>query len=432
MDQRLPQLYKEYGQYSNWRNIPSEIDGLKPVERRVLLSAYKIARTGFVKSRQVDSYTTGHYHPHGEVYGTVVQLVKQGFLIGQGNFGSNVGVEPVGAAASRYTECKLNPKMMELVFKYIKYVPTTETELQDIEPIYLPTMYPLCLLGTEYSQGIGFGYRTFLPCYTIRDLHQRLLWLLGIRKRKPIIAPLTDCTITSESDVVESLLTTGKAKIDVTGVLDIHTRSNKVILKSWPPGKRFETILNKFSDELGQNIIGFNDFSASETAIEFQILRDRNRDKLFSEFLAKLTDAVAGSISFENILIDKDNNVIIKSVDQMLLDTYKMFTNINEDMLKDEIRKLDENIDEYKILEMIKPLVAKYINSDIDTAIKNIAKDSKITEKVISGIIDKYKIKKLLTVVTDTTNLQKEKTVLQSNLKDINNYVLDQYSSQSL
>lgn len=432
MDQRLPNLYKEYGQYSNWRNIPSEIDGLKPVERRVLLSAYKIARTGFVKSRQVDSYTTGHYHPHGEVYGTVVQLVKQGFLIGQGNFGTNVGVEPVGAAASRYTECKLNPKMMELVFKYIKYVPFVDTELQDTEPLYLPTMYPLCLLGSEYSQGIGFGYRTFLPCYTIRDLHQRLLWLLGIRKRKPIIAPITDCTITSSSEDVESLLTTGKAKIDVTGVLDIHTRQNKVILKSWPSGKRFETILNKFSDELSQNIIGFNDFSASETNIEFQILRDRNRDKLFSEFLSKLTDAVAGSISFENVLIDKDNNVIVKSVDQMLIDTYNMFTKINEDMLKDVIRKIDESIDEYKLLEEIKPLVAKYINLDIDVATKNIAKDSKITENVISGILDKYKIKKLLTVVTDTTNLQKDKASLQSNLKNINSYVLDQYSSQSL
>ena len=45
MDQKLPSLYKEYGQYSNYRNFPLDLDGLKPVERRVLFSAHKIARS---------------------------------------------------------------------------------------------------------------------------------------------------------------------------------------------------------------------------------------------------------------------------------------------------------------------------------------------------------------------------------------------------
>jgi len=66
MDINLPKLYREYGIYSNFRNFPSALDGLKPVERRVLLSAYKIARDKLVKSRQVDAYTIGHFHPHGE------------------------------------------------------------------------------------------------------------------------------------------------------------------------------------------------------------------------------------------------------------------------------------------------------------------------------------------------------------------------------
>ena len=68
MDKLLPQLYKEYGQYSNFRNFPLDLDGLKTVERRVLISAYKIARDKHVKSRQVDAYTIGHYHPQGECY----------------------------------------------------------------------------------------------------------------------------------------------------------------------------------------------------------------------------------------------------------------------------------------------------------------------------------------------------------------------------
>jgi len=86
MDLNLPRLYKEYGIYSNYRNFPLDIDGLKPVERRVLLSAYKIARDKLVKSRQVDAYTIGHFHPHGECYGTIVQLVRQGFPCSLGRY----------------------------------------------------------------------------------------------------------------------------------------------------------------------------------------------------------------------------------------------------------------------------------------------------------------------------------------------------------
>ncbi len=211
MDFNLPRLYKDYGEYSNYRNFPLDIDGLKPVERRVLFSAYKIAREKFVKSRQVDSYTTGHYHPHGECYGTVVQLVRQGFLEGQGNFGTNVGVESVGPAAPRYTECKLKRKTIDMAFKYIKNVEWVTNEFGEKEPPFLPIMYPACLLGNDYTQGIGFGFKTYIPCYTEKDLQQRLLWLLGIRKRKPIIAPITNCIITAPPADIERLLTEGKS-----------------------------------------------------------------------------------------------------------------------------------------------------------------------------------------------------------------------------
>ena len=170
MDQKLPTLYKEYGQYSNYRNFPLDLDGLKPVERRVLFTAYKSARNKFAKSRKVDSYTTGNYHPHGECYGTIVQLVKQGFLDGQGGFGTNVGVEPTGAAAPRYTQCRLNTRTLDLAFKYIKYVEWVDTELDDKEPLFLPTMYPICLMGSEPTQGIGFGFKTYIPCYKTEDL----------------------------------------------------------------------------------------------------------------------------------------------------------------------------------------------------------------------------------------------------------------------
>jgi DNA gyrase/topoisomerase IV subunit A len=430
MDKNLPILYRDYGKYSNWRNMPSAIDGLKPVERRVLLSAFKIAKNKFAKSRQIDTYTCGHYHPHGECYGTIVQLVKQGFLTGQGNFGTNVGLEPVGAAAPRYTECKIGQNTIDLAFKMVNYVPWVQTELDDKEPFYLPIMFPACLLGNDYTQGIGFGYKTFIPCYDIKDLYQRLLWLLGVRKRKPIIAPLTDCIINSKPEVLDELLTTGKAKLEVEGVIDVNPIKNTVTLRSWPPGKRFESFLNKFSKELNEGLIGFTDLSVTKTNIVFQVLRERNRDKIFKEFVSKIQKSIAGFISFETILTDTNQKVILKSIDDMLLDTYKMFCATNEKMLKDEIKNIENIIAEYNALEIIRPTLANCLKSgfDIENTLEEIEKATLVSAKVARTLFSKYKISKLLTLDTDTGTLENGKKELEDKLQNLEPFVLEQYN----
>lgn len=429
MDQKLPTLYKEYGQYSNYRNFPLDLDGLKPVERRVLFTAYKIARNKFAKSRKVDSYTTGNYHPHGECYGTIVQLVKQGFLDGQGGFGTNVGVEPTGAAAPRYTQCRLNTRTLDLAFKYIKYVEWVDTELDDKEPLFLPTMYPICLMGSEPTQGIGFGFKTYIPCYKTEDLQKRLLWLLGIRKRKPIIAPLTDCVITSTPEELDQLLTTGRGKISVEGRIDLNKRNNTVTLRSWPPGKRFESFLNKFSKELSDGLIGFRDASVTETEIVFQVLRERNRDKIFNEFVEKLQEVVKGVISYETIVVEIDHKVIHRSIDEMLLNTFAMFTTANETMLKEERNRISQIIAEYLALEMIrKPLSdCLKLGYDIEATLDKITKATPVQRDVAEELIRKYRIMKLLTLDTDTGELNNQLKQVKDTLKNINDFVLSQY-----
>ena len=399
------------------------------MERRVLLAAYKIARNKLSKCRQVDTYTCGHYHPHGECYGTIVQLVRQGFLDGQGNFGTNIGIEPVGAAAPRYTECRISPSTIDMAFKYINFVPWLDTELEDKEPFHLPTMYPICLLGNDYTQGIGFGYKTYIPCYTIGDLCKRLFWLLGVRKTKPTIQPITTCQITARSSDLEQLLTTGKAKIDVEGIVDVNVRNNTVKLKSWPPGKRFQTILNKFSKELSENMIGFSDLSVRETEIVFQVMRERNRDKIFGEFVEKLKDILKGSISFEITTVDSNRRVTLSSVDDMLLNTFNMFTAVNEEMLRSEIEKTEDEISWLNTIEMIIPTLTMCLKNgyDVETSLDTIEKETPVTRQTAEELINKYRIKKLLTFDTDNTALKQKLTELQSNFKNLTDFVLDQY-----
>jgi len=391
-------------------------------------------------SKEVDVYdlSVENYHNFAidcgifvhNCYGTIVQLVRQGFLIGQGNFGTNVGVEPIGPAAPRYTECQMHPKTIDLGFKYIEYVPWVDSELGDKEPTSLPAMFPFCLMGVEYTQGIGFGFKTYIPCFRTQDLYQRLLWLLGIRKRQPIIEPITDCKIISKNSDLEQLLTTGKAKIEVEGIVDINKINNTAVLKSWPPGKKFESFLNKFSKELSDGLIGFTDLSVENTNIEFQVIRERNRDKIFEQFIEKLQNSIKGSISFELIVINENLNVVTKSVDEMLLETFKRFSEVNETMLKSEILKIDNNTNEYNTLAKIRPEIVKGLSLKLPPIeiIDLIEKQTGVSKEVSKELMSKYKISKLLTLDTDTSELNNKKTVLENNLNNLPNFVLEQYN----
>lgn len=430
MDNILRKLYREYGEYSNWRNFPSSRDGLKPVERRILFSTFQIAKNKLTKSARVDGHVIGNYHPHGSAYGSIVQLVRQGFLEGQGNFGCNVGVKSIGPAAARYTEVKLLPYTIDLVFKNLNFVPWELNYSKDLkEPIYLPTMFPICLIGNIYTQAIGFGYSSFIPCYKIEDLFKRLQWLIGERKNKITIQPITDCTITSSQKDLEQLLTTGKSKISVEGIIEEIPRNNTVILRSWPSGKKFESILKKFQKELDMGAIGFTDLSSDKTEIVFKVLRERNRDVIFNNFVQKLKDVIKGSISFATTIINQNEKVEIKSLDEMLVETYEIYVKSEKDFLTDKINKIQQRIDELKILQIIRPLLSDCLKKqyNIDSTVNEISNKTKINKKVIQNLFEKYKIKKLLTIDFDTKYLQDESSEVKIKLKNLKEHVLKDY-----
>jgi hypothetical protein len=255
--------------------------------------------------------------------------------------------------------------------------------------------------------------------------------LLGIRKNKVVIAPISDCEILSDENALLNLLTTGKEKIDMKGVIKSIPSQNKAVLRSWPPGKRFETILGKFEKELGDGMIGFSDLSTNETIIEFQVLRDRNRDKIYKDFLQKLNNAVTGSVSFENVMVDIHKKVVSRSIDQMLLQTFDMFINVNKTMLEEEIRKLIQQIEEYNLLEKIKPHLVVAISNGftIKQAASAIKEITLIPEETTTALINKYKISKLLELKTDTEDLEKIKQDLQTKHANINTFVLEQYDA---
>lgn len=436
MDSLIPKLYREYGIYTNRsRAFPMMNDGLKPVERRVLLTAYQIARDKFVKSAKVDGGTIATYHPHASVYGTMAQLVNQGFLDGQGNWGSKIGIEDSPPAAPRYTECKLSKQIYDISLKLIDYVDWVESELDD-EPEFLPTMFPLCFLGKEYTTGIGFGFKTLIPCYSLKDLKARLLFLLGKTKEKPIIKPITDCKILSKDNDLENLLSTGKGSILFQGIFKVDNIKCKAVIKSIPPGKKFETILGKFEKELTNQDIGWIDESSSEnggTHIVFEVLKSRNRDEIFKKFTKKLSDILTGSVPFEVNVVDyKTKNVKTASIDEMLINTYNVYKSINMRMLKETETKLNLNMSEIQLLEKVKPSLKKYLTNkelSVDQIIENISIEIKEEKDRVKELFQKHRISKLLTFKADYEELNAKILSIKNSIDNIENFVTLQYQT---
>lgn len=102
MHRIIPCFYMEYGRYINrYRAIPYNVDALKPVERRLLLVCYEIARDKLVKAARINGTTMAEYHPHAEPHNALDKLIENGYVYGEGGWGTK-GLTNDGPAAARY------------------------------------------------------------------------------------------------------------------------------------------------------------------------------------------------------------------------------------------------------------------------------------------------------------------------------------------
>ncbi|WP_310451796.1 DNA topoisomerase IV subunit A [Sulfuritalea sp.] len=170
------------------RALPQVEDGLKPVQRRILhaMNEMRLASSAkHVKSARVVGDVIGKYHPHGDtsVYDAMVR-VAQDFTLryplvdGQGNFGSRDGD---GAAAMRYTECRLTPfadlLLGEIDRGTVDFIANYDGSMT--EPQLMPARLPVVLLNG--ASGIAVGMATEIPPHNLREVAEAARLLI----RKP-------------------------------------------------------------------------------------------------------------------------------------------------------------------------------------------------------------------------------------------------------
>ncbi len=289
-------MHTAYLQYSLsvnvGRAIPDVRDGLKPVNRRILYGMKQLGLTkghATVKSARVVGEVMGKYHPHGDVavYDALVRLaqpfsMRTPLIEGQGNFGTIDG-DP--AAASRYTECRMERVAEELLADLdkdtVNMIPNFDES--ETEPEVLPAKFPNLLVNG--SMGIGVGMATNIPPHNLGEVVDGTLYLLDhptatvAELMKYIPGPdFPTGGIIYGINPIRDLYTTGHGVIKVRAKAEIvETKSGgeQIIVTEIPYAVNKEMLVKRIADLVRDKkitgISGLRDETSRRTGIRIVI-----------------------------------------------------------------------------------------------------------------------------------------------------------------
>jgi topoisomerase-4 subunit A len=179
-DDLKDQMQQNFLQYASYvildRAIPDVVDGLKPVQRRILYTLHQMDNGRFHKVANVVGQTMA-LHPHGDaaICDALVNLAQKGYLLEeQGNFGNPLTGDP--AAASRYIEARLSGLARDTLFQddLTEFVSSYDGRTK--EPVSLPAKIPLLLL--QGAEGIAVGMSTKIFPHNLVELLEAQISLL--------------------------------------------------------------------------------------------------------------------------------------------------------------------------------------------------------------------------------------------------------------
>ena len=416
--------YAEYGDYVNkMRMIPYILDGLRLVERRILVSSYKEAKTSFKKA----AFIVGSaivLHPHGEanLAGTLAKLVRNGFLEGQGNWGCTVGLEDVEASAVRYVEAKMTDMFNDLGFKYIDYVDYDVLELVS-EPLYLSAMLPLGLLFKELNSGVAFGVKTVIPSYSFIDLVS-LLKSVYLNKKLPIIKPTygRNICVSSDEDCLRLLTENGAHKIYFKVDKKIDKKNRSVILYDRPVGGSFKKLLKAFETEIANGVLSVIDKSKDTTELVIKINKGRKYD--FDKMCEIIEQKTNSSVMYNIYVVSEDlqsiRNISVVDWVKIVFDNY---VRCNKKQLENEIIKVDKEIEDNKYLQEIKKYLSECLSFKFVKMSDNynyLYRKTGIDKRKIKEILDKHSIRKIMELNYDLDKLLQYRKKI---IKQIDNVV---------
>ena len=234
------------------RALVNLYDGLKPVNRRIIVTLKNDKTKGFTKSARIVGNTLA-LHPHGDdaVYAAMVLMTdKNGSLAfpsidGSGEFGGVYKTDP--PAAKRYTEAKLSKNCDEYFGEMngIKMIPNYDSTLS--EPEVLPVSFPAVLVNS--TSGIAVGFKSNIPSFNFNDVCDLVIEYIENGECHTVIAPdfVTGGYYVKDDKELLKLMETGKGKIKLRG--KCVTVGKEIHVTEVPFGKTIQGLIKRINDQ---------------------------------------------------------------------------------------------------------------------------------------------------------------------------------------
>ncbi|MBO5795122.1 MAG: DNA gyrase subunit A [Bacteroides sp.] len=389
------------------RALPDVRDGFKPVHRRILFGMMGLGNTSdkpYKKSARVVGEVLGKYHPHGDssVYGALVRMaqpwaMRYMLVDGQGNYGS---VDGDGAAAMRYTECRLKKigedMMLDIDKETVDMTPNFDDSL--LEPSVMPTRIPNLLVNG--SSGIAVGMATNMPTHNLSEVIDACVAYIDNNDieieelMNYVKAPdfPTGGYIYGMSGVREAYLT-GRGRVVMRARAEIEAGQNhdKIVVTEIPYGVNKAELIKSIVDLVAEKKIEGISYANDESDREgMRIVIDIKRDANASVVLNKLYKMTQLQTSFgvNNVALvpyGKDKKLRPRTLN--LKELIQYFVEHRHDVVirrtQYELRKAKERA---HILEGL--IIA---SDNIDEVIR-IIRAAKTPNDAISGLMERFEL----------------------------------------
>src|SRR6188508_3008567 len=279
------------------RALPDARDGLKPSQRRILVTMNDLGvlpNRKHIKCAKIVGDTMGNYHPHGDqaIYPTLVHMaqpwaMREMLVEGQGNFGSVEGDPP---ASMRYTEARLRhlgaALMDDMDKDTVNFVPTYDERL--MEPVVLPAAFPNLLVNG--GTGIAVGMATNIPPHNLTEVIDGICAQIDnpditldelMQHVKGPDFP-TGCMICGASGI-RQYLETGRGSVKVrgkAGIEELKGGREQIVITEIPYGVNRATLVERIAQLVNEKVLTdisyVGDQSDENTRVVIELKRDAN------------------------------------------------------------------------------------------------------------------------------------------------------------
>lgn len=395
LDSYYSKWFLEYASYVILeRAVPHALDGLKPVQRRILHSLKELDDGRYNKVANVIGNTM-KYHPHGDasIGDAMVQVGQKEILLDtQGNWGNTFTGD--SAAAPRYIEVRLSKFALEVAFNSKTTNWLASYDGRSKEPEILPIKFPLLL--AQGAEGIAVG----LSCKILPHNFNELIDASIAALRKQTFELYPDFITGGTADISEYNDGKRGGKVKVRAKIE-KRKNNLLAISELPYGKTTTSLIDSIlsANDKGKIKISRVEDNTSDHVEILVYLSPSSDSEQITQVLYAFTDCEL-SIS-SNICVILDDKPKFLTATELL----KISANRTKELLKEEFEiQLLELQEKWHLSSLEKIFIEEKIYRKIETittwegVIETVGKSLKPFAKKLNRAITRDDILKLLEI----------------------------------